>query len=265
MKRFNWRAHLKVHPAAELFPLLSADELKEFAEDIRKNGLRAQIILGTDGRLLDGRNRLDALALLGCLEPGGPPTGLRIKDSDKDHLCAYTDGGDPFEIVLSLNLHRRHLTPKQKQEVIAKVLKAKPQTSDRQIGKMVKADHKTVAEVRRKKEATGEISPVEKRIGADGKARKPAKKAKLIRTAPPPEATADVRRTAADTTAEGRAKPEYDPVQDVFDQVMHLTESDRARLFAMLIAKGIVKIMPKPVVSPAAIPDDLSIPDFMRR
>ena len=26
-EQFNWRAHLKVHPAAELFPLLSEAEL----------------------------------------------------------------------------------------------------------------------------------------------------------------------------------------------------------------------------------------------
>jgi hypothetical protein len=30
---FNWRDHLKVHPAADLFPLMSEAELKELAED----------------------------------------------------------------------------------------------------------------------------------------------------------------------------------------------------------------------------------------
>ena len=37
-KPINWRDHLAVHPAAELFPLLSETDpaaLKELAEDIR--------------------------------------------------------------------------------------------------------------------------------------------------------------------------------------------------------------------------------------
>lgn len=74
---FDWRALLPVHPAAELFPLMSKSELKALAEDIRKNGLRTQVVTwsGADDDgvalhgpiLLDGRNRLDALALLGLL------------------------------------------------------------------------------------------------------------------------------------------------------------------------------------------------------
>jgi hypothetical protein len=39
------------------------------------------------------------------------------------------------------------------------------------VAKQVKVDHKTVGSVRAEKEATGELSPVEKRVGADGKAR----------------------------------------------------------------------------------------------
>jgi hypothetical protein len=62
-KLFDWRDHLEVHPAADPFPLMSADELKALADDIRKNGLRQDIVIGDDeeGGLLDGRNRLDAI------------------------------------------------------------------------------------------------------------------------------------------------------------------------------------------------------------
>jgi hypothetical protein len=39
MTAFNWREHLKVHPAAELFPLLPEAELRELTADIKANGL----------------------------------------------------------------------------------------------------------------------------------------------------------------------------------------------------------------------------------
>src|SRR5215813_9299133 len=34
----TWRDHLPVHPAADLFPLMSEPELRELGEDIKKNG-----------------------------------------------------------------------------------------------------------------------------------------------------------------------------------------------------------------------------------
>src|SRR5262249_48483699 len=87
-------------------------------------------------------------------------------------------GIDPYAFVVSRNIHRRHLNAKQRRELIAKLIKADPSKSDRQIGETIKADHKTVGAVRAEKEATGEISPVEKRVGKDRKARKqPVKKA----------------------------------------------------------------------------------------
>jgi hypothetical protein len=195
--KFNWRDHLDIHPAAELFPLMSEAELKELADDIKANGLQTPIILwfenveGDDDvwyqkkSLLDGRNRLDALALLGWLEVHKQvrkdslltsPTGLRIKEAVAD-TCELSEetlcvGGDPYAVALSLNVHRRHLTAEQKRELIAKRVKAKPEASNRQIAEQVQADHKTVGDVRSKLEATGEIPQLKKTTGKDGKARK---------------------------------------------------------------------------------------------
>src|SRR5262245_55299485 len=66
----SWRDVLPIHPAADLFPMMSPDELRALAEDIKKNGLRYPIVfcLADDGKgrlLLDGRNRLDAMELAG--------------------------------------------------------------------------------------------------------------------------------------------------------------------------------------------------------
>jgi hypothetical protein len=155
----SWRDHLPVHPAAELFPLMSKDELRELAEDIRDNGL----IQGVDiqkGKLLDGRNRLDAMELV-----HGSNFDLRSIAHNVD------DDIDPYEYVISVNAHRRHLTPEQKRDLIAKVLKAKPEASNATIAKQVKVDDKTVAKVRQKLESTSEIPKLKKTVGADGKSR----------------------------------------------------------------------------------------------
>lgn len=205
---FEWRTHLKVHPAADLFPLLSQAELKELADDILKNGLRTRIIIysvprvADDGTirvgddveyLLDGRNRLDALAALGFLCQRGVKglslipfslgktwNGEEWEDSKSEFDCDEVYH-DPYEVALSLNVHRRHLSADDKRDLIAKVLKAAPEKSNRAIAKQVKADDKTVGTVRRELEATAEIPQLEKTIGADGKARKqPSKKSEPL-------------------------------------------------------------------------------------
>ena len=51
----TWRDHLKVHPAADLFPMMSEDELRELGEDIRANGLLSPIVIDADDdTLVDG-------------------------------------------------------------------------------------------------------------------------------------------------------------------------------------------------------------------
>ena len=38
----NWRNLIKVHPAAELFPMMSDDELKTLSEDIEKRAANSR-------------------------------------------------------------------------------------------------------------------------------------------------------------------------------------------------------------------------------
>ena len=51
----TWRDHIKVHPAADLFPMMSESELLELGEDIKKNGQKVQIIFFSE----DGPTRPD--------------------------------------------------------------------------------------------------------------------------------------------------------------------------------------------------------------
>jgi len=86
---------MKFHEAANIFPLLSDEQLDALADDIQAHGLRDRIET-LDGQILDGRNRYRA-----CLLRQIKPTTVAVT----------TD--DPVAYVLSKNLHRRHLTPSQ--------------------------------------------------------------------------------------------------------------------------------------------------------
>jgi hypothetical protein len=195
----SWRDILPVHPAAELFPRMSADELRALGEDIRKHGLRElptvvrQYRRRADGKLdireydlvlLDGISRLDAMEGAGfsLLRDGKLDKTLGHKALGLEPL-SHTRGGyaeldsdiDPYAFVISRNIHRRHLNAEQKRDLIAKLLKADPNKSDRQIAANVKVSPTFVGKVRAEKEAAGEVSTVDTRIDAKG-VEQPARK-----------------------------------------------------------------------------------------
>jgi hypothetical protein len=87
---------IEVHPLATIFPMMSEPELQDLADDIRENGLRHPIVLGSDGVLIDGRNRLKA-----CEMAGVEPTFVKL------------NGADPAAYIVSANLQRRQLTAGQ--------------------------------------------------------------------------------------------------------------------------------------------------------
>jgi hypothetical protein len=97
---------VRVHPAAGLFPMLAGDELRALGEDITKNGLQTPpvFLAGQAGelpQLLDGRNRLAAMQLVGL------PV---IDDSGRILQGEVIDIADPYASVASANLYRCHLT-----------------------------------------------------------------------------------------------------------------------------------------------------------
>ena len=123
--------------------MMSDAELRELGEDIKKNGLhnRVAVIDGPDDEpiLVDGRNRLDAMEMVG-LE-------IVLTDVAMRAWCRK-HSQNPYAYVISANIHRRHLNAEQKRELIVKLLKAQPEKSDRQIAKTAKVDHKTVGTAR---------------------------------------------------------------------------------------------------------------------
>ncbi len=93
-----------IHPAAELFPMMSETEYEGLKEDIKRHGQRDFIMLWKR-RLVDGRNRLRA-----CEELGIEPAFTELSEEV-----------DPVAWVLSHNLHRRHLTTSQRAMVATKL------------------------------------------------------------------------------------------------------------------------------------------------
>jgi len=171
----RWRDVLKVHSAAEMFPMMSLEELRELGEDIKAHGLHHEIQV-LSGAVIDGRNRLDAMELVGmALEfrkrinrltsqiwAGGKVIG---------HCRHNTpiDIPDPYSFVISQNIHRRHLTTEHRKALATELLKANPARSNRSVAAEVKLDDKTVASVRKECEARSEIPHVETRADSKGR------------------------------------------------------------------------------------------------
>ena len=100
-----WRERYKVHPAANVFPMLSDDELAKLGQDIAANGLQSPIICQDASELLlDGRNRLEAMERAGLYN---------------GHVDTVFVKGDPVSAIISANVHRRHLTKEQRARMLA--------------------------------------------------------------------------------------------------------------------------------------------------
>lgn len=114
--------HIPVHEAADLFPL-DEDHIDDLAEDIKTNGQQVPIEL-FEGKIIDGRRRFAACQRIG-----------------KEPLTRTVKVADPIAYVLSLNLHRRHLTPSQLSMVAARVRAIyDKQAKERQTATLKKGD-----------------------------------------------------------------------------------------------------------------------------
>lgn len=95
---------MKSHPLSEVFPLMDKDELAKLAADIEANGLREPVVL-YEGMILDGRNRWSACK--------------RLKMQQVETV--QYEGDNPAAFVVSVNLHRRHLSVSQRAMIAAEL------------------------------------------------------------------------------------------------------------------------------------------------
>ena len=122
-------------PPYQPMPDLTPAEYEALKADIAQHGVQVPIEVDEHGAILDGHNRQRICAELGIAAPTITRAGLT---EDEKHAHA-----------LRLNLQRRHLTSAQKRELIRAELDRDPGRSDREIGRLIGADHKTVGNVRR--------------------------------------------------------------------------------------------------------------------
>ena len=155
---------LDFHPVANIFPLMTGAEYDALVSDIAEHGQHEAIWLH-EGMVLDGRNRLRACNQLGLVP----------------EFREYT-GNDPHAFVVSLNLHRRHLTREQRNEVIRQ-LRANGMTLQKiadAVGVSVDTAHRVARDV--------ELSDIGKLPGDDGKYRPMHYAARMVELEPEDEA-----------------------------------------------------------------------------
>lgn len=95
----------KIHPAADIFPMMEGAAYDSLKASIEKDGQVTPIELW-DGQVIDGRNRLKA-----CEELGVDPWVSDVED---------IADSDPVSYALALNLERRHLNESQRAMVASK-------------------------------------------------------------------------------------------------------------------------------------------------
>jgi ParB-like chromosome segregation protein Spo0J len=164
---------LRCHMQYQLFPDLSKSEYDELKADIADRGVMVPVEYDDQGNILDGHHRKRA-----CDELG-------IKDFPRVVRYGWTEK-QKRQHVRKLNLARRHLSQKQKREVIAEALKDEPEKSNRQHGRELGVSKDTVNAVREDMEKSGEISHISERTDPrTGKKSQKATKPKKPKSTPP--------------------------------------------------------------------------------
>lgn len=118
----------------QVMPALTDDELTALKTSIADVGIVVPVVVDQHGRILDGHHRRRIAGELGV----DCPVEIRhVKDDD-----------DARNVALTLNLTRRHLTRKQRRELIRREIHARPGDSDRSIARRFGCSPSTVGTMR---------------------------------------------------------------------------------------------------------------------
>jgi hypothetical protein len=191
-----WRNVLPIHPAANKIPEATDAEKRRLAGDLDRHGQHMPVVLvrvaGGQPQLLDGRTRLDLLE--GLANEVVDASGAVLVPCD---IIDVADDAEAEAMSMSLNVHRRQIKPEEMRKLVAALIKAAPEKSDRQIAQTAKRSPTFVGKVRAKMEAAGEVSTVDTRTDAKGvkqPARKPPTKKKTTASPAKPKRSASQDR-----------------------------------------------------------------------
>ena len=105
---------MRYHAACELFPRIKGEAFQELVASLKANGFLSQfpiftlpVAQGEEPIILDGRNRYEA-----CQEAGVEPV-----------YKVYEGPLSPEAFILSVNVHRRHLTVVERAMAAAELLR----------------------------------------------------------------------------------------------------------------------------------------------
>lgn len=93
------------HPYGLIYPEMDAAEFETLCLDIKENGFVNPVVMLYEGKILDGWHRYQAALTLDRVDE------LTFKEFD---------GESPLAYIVSLNSHRRHLTPSQRAVIAVK-------------------------------------------------------------------------------------------------------------------------------------------------
>jgi hypothetical protein len=130
-KKIHWLELFKVHPSAAVFPMMSEQEIKALAADIKKNGMHQLPVFWTASPkdppyLIDGRNRLEAAMRIDINMPW-----LKRDDGWLLATNMLEEDVDPVAYVIGINIKRRHLTKKQQADLIVMARRAETPVAEK--------------------------------------------------------------------------------------------------------------------------------------
>ena len=93
----------KIHPFADVLPMMPEEEFEELKNSIREDGVKVPVVVDMNSKqILDGRNRLKAAIEI----------GLKKSDIPFDHFHGTSE--EAATLVSILNIDRRHLDQSQR-------------------------------------------------------------------------------------------------------------------------------------------------------
>jgi hypothetical protein len=144
---------MKNHPAADVFPMLTTDELSDLADDIETNGQQYPIVV-FEKQIIDGRNRFAACK-------------LRKLTPEFTDFNGTEDDVVPF--VISSNLARRHMNKGQCAMAAAMMYQLHNVIEGKDLAKIVGVSEKTISYARQVLNADIEGAEVQAQRVLDGK------------------------------------------------------------------------------------------------